>query len=350
MISIRYLHRRIAGSAVVLLAASLPLSGDAHHSGSIFDRNTVVALQGEISRFSWTNPHVYIYVETVTPGGDVVEWQIETDATPILTRSGWTAESLKPGDQVVLRANPEHDPERLHGRLVSVTTADGAMMTARSSFATRPSESESGPVATSLEGVWSTPLATNQHLWALRASTRELTPAAIARQAQYDITTDSPAGKCVPYPTPTFLGVPYLNEISIEQDRIRIDGELFYSERVIYTDGRGHPESGELTNQGHSIGRWEDDVLVVETVQLEEHISAMIDGAPLGERRRIEERFSLSEDGRRLLIDFTVEDPDYLVTPFSGTMEWDYAPHLELIGIDCDPEVSARPWGELGSN
>jgi hypothetical protein len=65
----------------------------------------------------------------------------------------------------------------------------------------------------------------------------------------------------------------------------------------------------------------------------------------MGSRRTIVERFSLSEDGRRLLIDFLVEDPDYLAEPFAGTMEWDYAPYLELIGIDCDPEVSARPWG-----
>ncbi len=51
----------------------------------------------------------------------------------------------------------------------------------------------------------------------------------------------------------------------------------------------------------------------------------------------------------KLLIDFLVEDPDYLAEPFAGTMEWDYAPNLEFIGIDCDPEVSTRPWGDLGS-
>ncbi|HEY5624645.1 MAG TPA: DUF6152 family protein [Gammaproteobacteria bacterium] len=341
-------ERRRSRYALLSIAAFAAPALHAHHSGSIFDRDTVVALQGEISRFSWTNPHVYIYVVVSAADGEAVEWQIETDATPILTRSGWSADSLESGDLVVVRANPEHDTSRTHGRLVSVTTDDGAMMTARSSFATRPSETESGPVATSLEGVWSTPLATNQHLWALRDTLRELTPAAVARRDQYDITTDSPAGKCIPYPTPTFLGVPYLNEITIEDDFVRIAGELFHSERIIFTDGRGHPENGELTNQGHSIGHWEDGTLIVETVQLEEHISAMIDGTPLGEKRRISERFRLSDDGRILIIDFTVEDPEFLATPFSGTMEWDYAPHLELIGIDCDPEISALPWGDLG--
>ncbi len=331
-------------AVVVIALVTAPIAW-AHHSGSIFNPDSVVAVQGEVSRFSWTNPHVYIYVETTDPSGDVVEWEIETDATPILTRSGWSSQSLEPGDQVVVRANPDRNPQRAHGRLISVTTGSGAMLTPRSSFATRASESDTIEIATDFSGVWSTPLATNAHLWALRRTVRTLTPASIAAQARYDVTRDSPAGRCIAYPTPTFLGVPYLNEITLDDDRVTISAELFYSERVIYTDGRGHPEDGELTNQGHSIGRWEGDVLVVETTQLEQHPSALIDGAPMGSRRTIIERFSLSEDRRRLLIEFIVEDPDYLAEPFAGTMEWDYAPRLELIGIDCDPEVSTRPWG-----
>ena len=171
-----------------------------------------------------------------------------------------------------------------------------------------------------------------------------LTARGRAAQAEYDVTRDSPAGKCIAYPTPTFLGVPYLNEITLGDDRVTIRGELFGSERIIYTDGRGHPENGEHTNQGHSIGQWEGDVLVVDTRLLAEHRSALIDGAPMGTSRHVVERFALSEDGRRLLIDFVVEDPDYLEEPFAGEMEWDFAPQLEFINIDCDPEISAKPW------
>jgi hypothetical protein len=332
-----------------LFYLTVPSAG-AHHSGSIFDSSTVVAVEGTISRFSWTNPHVYIYVETSDAAGEIAEWEIETDATPIMTRSGWSADSLHAGETVVVRANPDRNPARTHGRLVSLTTGDGALLTPRSSFLTRASEMEMVRAATDISGVWATPLATNAHLWRLRGSVRVLTEQAREMQAQYDVTRDSPAGRCVPYPTPTFLGVPYLNRITIHEDRIAIEGELFLSERVIYTDGRVHPQGGELSNQGHSIGHWEDDVLVVETTQLEEHRSALIDGAPMGANRRVTERFRLSEDRRRLLIDFVVEDPDYLAEPFVGTMEWDYSPHLELIGIDCDPEVSARPWGGLGGS
>ena len=163
-------------------------------------------------------------------------------------------------------------------------------------------------------------------------------------QAAYDITTESPAGQCIPYPTPGFLAIPYLNEIEILDDRVTITGEFYGAVRTIFTDGRGHPTNGELTNQGHSIGSWEGDELVVETTQLEEHRSPVIDGAPMGARRTVTERFRLNADRTRLLIDFSVDDPDYLAEPFQGTAEWVYSPHLELIEIDCDPDVSQRAW------
>ena len=64
----------------------------------------------------------------------------------------------------------------------------------------------------------------------------------------------------------------------------------------------------------------------------------------MGVRRRITEKFRLSPDQTRLLIDFRVEDPDYLAEPFQGTLEWVHMPQLEIIGIDCDPKVSTRAW------
>ena len=337
----------VSGTVFFIFVLSISISSlvFAHHSGSIFDQNSVVALEGTVSDFSWSNPHVYIHVETMDAAGEITEWQIETDATPILTRSGWSSASLQPGEQVVVRANPDHNPQRPHGRLISVATANGALLTPRLSFESRPSESATIAVASDITGIWSTPLATNTHLWQLRGTVRTLTEKATAAQTEYDVTRDSPAGKCIAYPTPTFLGVPYLNEISVSDDKITIRGELFGSERIIYTDGRSHPENAEHTNQGHSIGWWEDDVLVVETRLLAEHRSALIDGAPMGPNRHVIEQFSLSDDGRRLLINFVVEDPDYLVEPFAGDMEWDFAPQLELINIDCDPAISTKPWG-----
>ena len=328
----------------VLLAATLPAA--AHHSGSIFNRNALRAVEGTVTRFQWSNPHVYIYVETINAAGDIEEWEIETDATPILSRSGWTRDTLVAGDQIVVRIYPVFDTRRTDARLVSLSKEDGSVWSARSSFAGSTDDLSGGATAESLAGIWATPLSTNAHIFALRDSVRELTERGAEIQAAYDVTTDSPAGKCIAYPTPMFLAIPYLNKIEILEDRVVITGELYDTVRTIYTDGRGHPENGALSNQGHSIGRWIGETLEVETTLLEEHRSSIIDGSPMGTQRTITETFRLSEDRTRLLIDFHVDDPEYLAEPFSGTLEWVYMPELELIGIDCDPNVSRRAWEE----
>ena len=78
-----------------------PVAG--HHSYTGIDRTSVVAFSGTVTRFNWRNPHVYITVEASDGGNDVVEWEIETGGTPILARSGWTQDSLRPGDFVHVR-------------------------------------------------------------------------------------------------------------------------------------------------------------------------------------------------------------------------------------------------------
>lgn len=331
---------------LILVIALLGMAGSvaAHHSGSVFNTDVLLAVEGNISRFRWGNPHVYIYVEARDASGELVEWEIETDATPILTRSGWSADTLQPGDPVVARINPVHDTSRTHARLRSLTKEDGSIWSARSSFAGSTSDLEGGARAESIAGVWATPLSTNAFIWSLRNTLRKLNARGLELQASYDIATESPAGHCIAYPSPGFLAVPYLNEIEVLEDRVTITGELYNTIRTIYTDGREIPEEGELTNQGYSVGRWMNGELVVETALLEAHRSSMIDGSPAGTQRRVFERFHLSEDRTRLLIDFRVEDPEYLAEPFSATAEWVYMPELELIGIDCDPEVSRRAW------
>ncbi len=328
---------------IAMLATGVPAA--AHHSGSVFNTDVLLAVEGTVSRFRWGNPHVYIHVEALNAAGALVEWEIETDATPILTRSGWSADTLRPGDPVVARINPVHDTSRTHARLRSLSKDDGSVWSARSSFAGTTSDLGTGFRADGIAGVWATPLSTNAHIWELRDTVRRLNERGAELQASYDIATESPAGHCIAYPSPAFLAVPYLNEIEVLDDRVIITGELYNTVRTIHTDGRALPENGELTNQGYSVGRWVDGELHVETALLEAHRSSLIDGSPAGTQRRVYERFRLNEDRSRLLIDFRVEDPEYLAEPFSGTAEWVYMPELELIGIDCDPEVSRRAWG-----
>ena len=91
-----------------LLTVLAAASASAHHSHTRFDLERVVALQGTVVRYEWKNPHVYLTIDDEAGA----EWLIETDPTPVMSRSGWTRDSFAPGDAVAVRANPDRRPGR----------------------------------------------------------------------------------------------------------------------------------------------------------------------------------------------------------------------------------------------
>ena len=111
------------------LLPSLP--ADAHHSFAIYEHDKTVTLKGTVKTFQWTNPHVVVWL-LVQPegGGEPQEWGIETTSPGVLTRSGWTRNSIKPGDQVAVEFSPLRDGTH-GGGLKSVTLlATGEKLTA----------------------------------------------------------------------------------------------------------------------------------------------------------------------------------------------------------------------------
>jgi len=87
--------------AAALLALTLPVA--AHHSfAAEFDQNKSVSLKGEVSKLEWFNPHIWLYLDVKDEQGVVARWQCEGGAPNSLTRNGWSKDSLKPGDAVVV--------------------------------------------------------------------------------------------------------------------------------------------------------------------------------------------------------------------------------------------------------
>src|ERR1700733_10610609 len=103
----------------------------AHHSFAVYDRSKVSALKGSVKSFQWTNPHCVIWV-MVQPagGGEPQEWSFEITSPGVLTRGGWTRNSVKPGDRVSVEFNPLRDGSH-GGGLSAVTLVDtGQKLTA----------------------------------------------------------------------------------------------------------------------------------------------------------------------------------------------------------------------------
>ncbi|MFP6829515.1 MAG: DUF6152 family protein [Gammaproteobacteria bacterium] len=327
---------RLGGLAATALVAFILSPARGHHSEAGFDVDAVVAFAGTVTEFSWRNPHVYIRMEAIDAAGNVVDWEVETGATPIMRRSGWTPESLSRGDVISVRGHPERSTGRNYVLLLSLEKADGT------GLAQISGDPQSTASATSLAGVWKGRGATVGDFYD-RLDEVPLTDAGAAAKAAYDFYVDSPAARCVGPTSPAIVAVGlYVNEIELGDETILIRSEFFDSDRTVYMDGRGHPDAGERTAQGHSIGRWEGDVLVVDTVQFADRRSSSISGVPTGPQKHVIERYALSNDGTHIVIDIVLEDPEYLAEPFAGTVVWNYAPEFELYRYDCDAETSRR--------
>ena len=230
------------------------------------------------------------------------------------------------------------DLQERHALLVSVRKEDGTILKPRSHFERSFSDPLSRASAKDFSGVWELPFGETGD-FSQRWRAAALTDKGAAAKAAFR-SIDRPSGKCIGTPTPMLMAMPYLNEIELREDTVVIRSEFLNAERMIYMDGRGHPEKGTRTNQGHSIGRWEGDVLVIDTVLFADHrapIRGPNEGVPSGEQRHVVEWYTLSEDSARVLIEFSVEDPEYLAEPFAGTLEWVYLPDFELSGFSCTP-------------
>ncbi|HSG65835.1 MAG TPA: hypothetical protein VLD39_12580, partial [Gammaproteobacteria bacterium] len=139
------------------------------------------------------------------------------------------------------------------------------------------------------------------------------------------------------------LTTPHVNDIQVLEDRVVITAETETEPRVIWLDGRGHPadRSGE-SPRGHSIGRWENGVLVVETTQFTPHRRGNGTAIPSGAQKKLTERYALSEDGAAIRLDYVLEDPEYLAEPVAHTAIWRYSPQMERVPYSCDREVAGR--------
>ena len=155
-----------------------------------------------------------------------------------------------------------------------------------------------------------------------------LTPYGAERYRKVDM-ANSPAYKCLPY-GPT-RGLQSTNPFQIVQtpDLIAIITEHI-DYRMIYLDGRGHPD--DILDypewMGHSVGRWEGDTLVVDTIGMREETWLDTSGFEHSARLRITERFQKTgPDVIRLTV--TIDDPVFYAKPFT------YSRNVRRMGKDA---------------
>jgi hypothetical protein len=106
-------------------------------------------------------------------------------------------------------------------------------------------------------------------------------------------------------------------------------------------DLAAHPAGLASSIVGHSIGRWEGDILVIDTVGIAPHLTGSF-VVPSTASTRLVERLTLTSDRRQLEYTLTVEDPAHFTSPISYTATWDHRPDLAPSLEPCDPDNARR--------
>jgi hypothetical protein len=157
----------------------------------------------------------------------------------------------------------------------------------------------------------------------------KLTPAYAPQYAAYQeknrttpgINFVSQVANCVPSGLPGSMMQPYPIEFLFTPGRVTILIETYSLVRRIYTDGSPLPAEPDPSYQGTSVGRWEGDTLIVETIGILPETSPIAGINGHSDKMRVTERMRLVEPDV-LQVTTTVEDPAVFVEPYTTTTHY----------------------------
>lgn len=347
----RSLNTIIAG---LLAVATLTFTAStfAHHGFGRFDRANDSTITGVITSIDFVNPHAYLYFDSMDTG-ERVAMRCEMRAATLMRRSGWTKEMFAAGLPITIYGYKHRtDPGSCYVEEITIGEAEvlnrnDQLDTPELDLTNRPYRLPSGEV--NLSGDWAqeqyviatppsgqgvglVPKSMKAGIEAGTISTDNIPGSGwgapnltlTARgQAEADAfemwsPTDNPRLRCLPTSIIfdwVFDGA--INRIIQEEDRIVINYGLYAFERIIHMNMDEHPANIELSYSGHSIGHWEGDTLVVDTIGFEPGVIA----PPVkhSDQLHVVERYTLDPDTLALTRNYVATDPVYFAEDYVGS-------------------------------
>jgi hypothetical protein len=354
--------------AILLFLAFLvlPQLALAHHGGSEYDMSKTVEFKGKLTRVELINPHSWIYFDVAEKDGKVSHHRCEMRSVHVLRRSGWTKENFPVGQQITVEASPNRtDPASCY--LQTIVAADGTRMDRYGQYVKAPQggiQEVRGPIAApksdrrprrpsgepNISGDWAPVqlvmanargigggLVPLDKLAEYKPGDRpaisftgaragagprlygesELTEAGEKAAADFK-REDNPRFRCETTSIIfdwTFDGP--VNQITQNKDTIVLEYGQLGLKRTIYMNLQEHPNSIKPSRAGHSIGHWEGDTLVVDTVGfLPGFLNTPVRNSA---KLHVVERFILDPNKMALTRSYTAEDPVYLKGKYAGS-------------------------------
>jgi hypothetical protein len=222
---------------------------------------------------------------------------------------------------------------------IDVRTGDGRVypLNLQAAAAFRPF---AAATATGLAGRWVPAIESWNEALNRGGSALPVTEAGRVARAAANAAPEALCGRLAPL---QMMLLPELRTIEVGEAAIvmSFEAEGLHQRRVVHI-GAEHPADVEPSLLGHSIGRWEGETLLIDTVAIAPQRRGGF-WVPSTETTHLVERLKLTADRQRLEYTFTVEDPAYLTNPISYTSIWDHRPDLEPSSVEpCDPDNARR--------
>jgi hypothetical protein len=323
---------------------------------ALYDEARRITLDGIVTRIEWVNPRAYVFVDVREPAA-VSNWAIEIGNPLELEQRGWMRTTVRIGDGVTVEAVPARGDVK-RARLTTfwkknpraqVFIGRGAAARAASVVPARTPRWPDGQVRLGPpaggKGYWGAAAVTTMieagKTVAVRAdglltnlsdvdAVAPFQPwaRAVYLHRQRTLLEDDPSSRCLPPGGPRQFHTPNGFQFVEQRELGRIlvlFGGGNRNWRIIYTDGRPLGQAAEAVPSyfGSSVGRWEKDTLVVESVGYNERFWMTNGGLPHTDALRLVERFS-RPDLNTLRYDVTVDDPRTYTRPWRSawTVQW----------------------------
>jgi hypothetical protein len=146
---------------------------------------------------------------------------------------------------------------------------------------------------------------------------------------------DHPGVRCWPSGIPEKLNIPDGLKLVQTPDLMLFLHESRTIYRQVFTDGRPLPKNAQPAWMGYSVGRWEGDTFVIETINQNGKTWLDMRGLPATEALKVTERYRRPTIGN-ILIDVTIDDPKAYTRPWNVQLSWTLQPEFELIESICE--------------
>jgi len=323
-----------------------------HHGRSNFLYDVTNSIEGKITYFKWSNPHVYMEVTTTNENNETETWLIEGGTLIALKKQGWMKDSIKLGDDVVVVGTPHKNSKKRHLLLEHIVRKDGETFYMAHRFRPPPPKKENN---LSVNTPTVTPSVDFAGTWA-RGSNNYVTGRYFQPPIDWPLTKlgeeqvvnykehNNPAYNCLERGLP-FLPVKNYNHLWTRfDDRIEISHQYSSSTRTFYLNQDKHPENLKPSLLGHSIAHFDDDGnLIVDTVGFTDGVRwGLAPGLESSDQKHIRERFNLNEDGLGITFSITIEDTVYLTEPVTINGGYNRVADVPFDPFFCDLEAAQR--------